>query len=228
MTFFNRDNSGDKANRSPATFGRRWHRRALAGDSESVDLLARQVLEPLYRFCFHRLGRNQALAEDVVQETMLVAIERLESYDPTRSGGRIWGWITGLARNEIRRALSRFEEGISLQFFWESTDVRLLEALRKIESETVGEADLVRLETRQLVNVTMSQLPVHYQQALKAKYLNGQSLREMAVSLRVSVEAVESLLSRARRAFRETFVVLTQPNRGENDAGDYLGGRLAK
>lgn len=159
---------------------------------------------------------------------MLVAIERLENYDPTRSEGRIWGWITGLARNEIRRALSRFEQGISLQLFWESMDVRLLDALRNIESESVSETDLVRLETRQLVNVTMSQLPVHYQQALEAKYMNGQSLREMAASLRVSVEAVESLLSRARRAFRETFVILTQPNRGESDAGDFLGGRLAE
>jgi RNA polymerase sigma-70 factor (ECF subfamily) len=90
----------------------------------------------------------------------------------------------------------------------------------------MSDADVLRLETRQLVNVTMSQLPVHYQQALEAKYLNGQSLREMAAALRMSVEAVESLLGRARRAFRETFEILSRPIEGGANE-DYLGGRCA-
>jgi RNA polymerase sigma-70 factor, ECF subfamily len=224
VTFLHRNNSDEEATRSPAIFDRRWHAKALAGDSESVALLARQVLGPLFRFCYHRLGRNQALAEDVVQETLLIAIERLETYDSARSGGRIWGWITGLARNEIRRALSRYEQGFSLQQFWESADVRLLEALRHIESEAISDADVVRNETRQLVNVTMSQLPVHYQQALEAKYMNGESLRQIAAALSLSVEAVESLLSRSRRAFRETFEILSRPK----GAGEYPDGRIAE
>ena len=157
---------------------------------------------------------------------MLVAIERLESYDPVRSEGRIWGWITGHARNEIRRALSHYDQGISLQQFWESADTRLIEALRRIELDSISEADVLRQETRQLVNVTMSQLPVHYQQALEAKYINGESLRQMAAGLSVSVEAVESLLCRARRAFRETFDVLSRPVGGDSSSGDYLGGGL--
>lgn len=219
------ENNGAAEPCSPALFNAQWHRRALSGDHESIAFLAKQVLEPLYRFCFHRLGRNQSLAEDVAQETMLLAIERLESYDPRRSEGRIWGWLSGLARNEIRRVLKHYERGSSLQQFWDATDERLLEALRQVDSQMLSEADLLRNETRQLVNVTMSQLPVHYQKALEAKYLNGESLNQMAASLGVTVEAMESTLRRARKAFRETFDVFTRSiERGELDGGDSCGG----
>lgn len=224
VTYDNRNIPDDDTRRSAAVFDLSWRQQALAGDRDSITLLAGQVLGPLYRFCYHRLGRNQALAEDVVQDTLLVAIERLESYDPVRSDGRIWGWITGHARNEIRRALNHYEQGFSLQQFWESADTRLIEALRRIELDSISESDVLRQETRQLVNVTMSQLPVHYQQALVAKYVKGESLRQMAIGLSASVEAVESLLCRARRAFRETFTVLSRAMEGKGESGDYLGG----
>lgn len=229
MTFTPRDASAEPhEDEGPAAiFDRKWQRRALAGDERAVTLLATHALEPLFRFCYHRLGHNRALAEDVVQETMVVAIERLEAYDPSRSEGRIWGWISGLARNEIRRALNRYEKGFALQNFWESADVQLREALRNLESQLIQRTDAQRQETRQLVNVTMSQLPIHYQQALEAKYMDGQSLREMAAALSMSVEAVESLLVRARRAFRETFDILSRSMDGPADAGGALGGGLA-
>jgi RNA polymerase sigma-70 factor, ECF subfamily len=210
VTFFHDHNQDGESGRPAALFNAQWHRRALAGDHDSIAMFAQQLLEPLYRFCFHRLGRNQALAEDVAQETMLLAIERLDSYDPRRSDGRIWGWLSGLARNEIRRVLKHYEIGSSLQQFWDATDERLLEALRQIESQMLTEADVLRHETRQLVNVTMSQLPVHYQKVLEAKYMNGESLNQMAASLGVSIEAVESTLRRARRSFRETFEIFTR------------------
>lgn len=221
------DEPGDEADlRSPALFDAQWHRRALSGDHESIAFLAKQVLEPLYRFCYHRLGRNQALAEDVAQETMLLAIERLESFDPRRSEGRIWGWLSGLARNEIRRVLKHYERGASLQQFWDATDERLLEALRQIDSQLLSEADVVRHETRQLVNVTMSQLPVHYQKALEAKYLKGESLKQMAAALGTTVEATESTLRRARKAFRETFAEFTRSIDRGRSTGDAAGGMI--
>jgi RNA polymerase sigma-70 factor, ECF subfamily len=222
VTFIHRTSAHDDEGGLAAIFDRRWQRKALKGDSEAIALLARQVLEPLYRFCLHRVGRNHALAEDVAQQTMLVAIERLESYDPDRSNGSVWGWVTGLARNEIRRALSHSEFGNSVQQFWQSADGRLLEALRNIESESISDKDMRRSETRELVNVTMSQLPVHYQLALEAKYMKGESLRQMATGLRMSVEAVESLLSRSRRAFRDTFEALSRSIDDVDKADDFL------
>ena len=67
-----------------------------------------------------------------------------------------------------------------------------------------------RQETRELVNTTMSQLPPHYREALEAKYLTGRSVRDMAAVWSISEKAVESLLTRARQAFRVAFLALSR------------------
>ena len=69
---------------------------------------------------------------------------------------------------------------------------------------------LEREETREMVNATMSQLPPHYREALEAKYIQRQTVRQIAAHRATSDKAVESLLTRARQAFRETFLALAQ------------------
>src|SRR5437667_60507 len=67
---------------------------------------------------------------------------------------------------------------------------------------------LQREETCELVNAAMSQLPPHYRQALEAKYVSGESVRVIAERWRMTEKATESLLTRARQAFRAAFVAL--------------------
>ena len=87
-------------------FDARWHGRALSGEAEAVTALAEAATGPLYRFCLYRVGRDRHLCEDVVRETLVRAIRDLDRYDPARSAGDFFGWLTGLARKEIRRALA--------------------------------------------------------------------------------------------------------------------------
>jgi len=79
-----------------------------------------------------------------------------------------------------------------------------------LESEPFGDELLARRETREMVNATMAQLPLPYGRALEAKYVAGQSVREIATSMGTSEKAAESLLGRARAAFRATFLALSQ------------------
>lgn len=192
-------------------FDSRWRVRALAGDANAVATLADATLAPLYRFCFHRVGNNHHLCEEIVQETLVRGIRQLEAYDPTRSDGRILPWLTGLARNEIRRVLAREKPTAPLTAIWERLDSELLEVYQRLESEPFSDASLEREETRDLVNATMSQLPIHYQEVLEAKYVLGQTVRAMANALDLTEKTVESRLTRARAAFRATFQALTQP-----------------
>ena len=61
-----------------------------------------------------------------------------------------------------------------------------------------------------MVNATMAQLPPHYRQTLEAKYLGGKRVRDLASQWGASEKAVESQLTRARKAFRATFLALTR------------------
>ena len=185
-----------------------WHRAALAGDTVAIEALANAAIQPLYRFCFYRLGSNADLAEEVVQETLLRAIRELDKYDPARSGGNIFTWLTGLARNEIRGALGRENATVSLQALWDKLDDELRSVYSRLESAPLADEVLEREETREMVNATMAQLPPHYREALEAKYVLGQTVRDMAAAWQMSEKAVESQLTRARQAFRATFVAL--------------------
>ncbi|MBY0524059.1 MAG: sigma-70 family RNA polymerase sigma factor [Gemmataceae bacterium] len=190
-------------------FDANWRTRALGGDSDAVKTLAESALQPLYAFCLYRVGRNQALCEEVVQETLVRAIRELDRYDPSRAGDNIFPWLTGLARNEISRVLSREKHAVSLESLWARMDKDLLTLYAKLELEPFGDEVLQREETRELVNTTMSQLPPHYREALEAKYVGGKSVRDIAGLGNISEKAVESLLTRARQAFRVTFLSLS-------------------
>ena len=89
-------------------------------------------------------------------------------------------------------------------------DRELLGLYARLDSEPFGDEVLQREETRELVNATMAQLPPHYREALEAKYVTGKSVRDLAVQGRTTEKAVESQLTRARKAFRATFLALTQ------------------
>lgn len=190
-------------------FDAAWRRRAMAGDSAAVRALADAALAALFRFCLYRVGRDRHLCEEVVQETLVRAIEQLEQYDPSRSGGNIVAWLMGLARNEIRRSLAR-ESTASLEALWDRLDRELLSVFSRLDAEPFNEDLLHREETREMVNATMSQLPSHYRSTLEAKYVDGRSVRDIARGARLTEKAVESQLTRARDAFRATFLALAR------------------
>lgn len=190
-------------------FDEAWRQRALRGDAGAVKQLAGAVLQPLYSFCLYRVGRNQHLCEEVVQETMLKAIRALKNYEPARAQNNIFPWLTGLARNEIQRILNREKAAVSLQSLWFKMDQELLAIYSRLEAEPLADEVLQREETRELVNATMSQLAPQYREALEAKYLAGKSVRDLADAWHLSEKAMESQLTRARKAFRATFLALS-------------------
>ena len=187
-----------------------WRQEALHGDADAVKRLVSSALAPLFSFCLYRVGRNHHLCEEVVQETLLKAIRGLENYDPERARNNIFPWLTGLARNEIHRVLGRERSAVSLETLWANMDRELLAIYSKLESEPFADELLEREETRELVNATMSQLPPHYREVLEAKYITGKSVRDLAANWRISEKAAESTLTRARKAFRATFLSLSR------------------
>ena len=64
---------------------------------------------------------------------------------------------------------------------------------------------LAASETALLVRAALSELPADYEMLLTAKYLDGESVEEIAKRERSTEVAVRSKLARARQAFREAF-----------------------
>ena len=88
----------------------------------------------------------------------------------------------------------------------ESVEARLPE----VGSTAPGpEQELLCRESGELVHAVLDQLPPRYGRALQWKYLERLSVDEIGSRLEIGTKAAESLLSRARAAFRAGYLRLT-------------------
>lgn len=180
---------------------------ARAGDRVAIGRLYDAHVDGLYAFVFYRVGRDAALAEDVVQETFTLALSREAAYDPAR--GSVGSWLTTLSRNVIRDHLREHRRTDDLAGAWERIDATLAQTFAAMAERPLPGEVLERAETRDLVHMAVAHLPEQYRTALSRKYVDGESLETLAGELGLSVDATKSLLARARRAFRDTFATLT-------------------
>ena len=155
---------------------------AVAGDALAWRTLFESAYDRVRAYCRWRAANLRDLADDCEQETWLVAVRRLRSFDPAQ--GPFAGWVVGIAANVVRGQLRRRRRSDPLP------------------EHCPTPCDRAGRERAEAVAVALSRLPPHYEAALRAKYLDGQSVEDIAQNTGVSAKAVESLLTRARAAFR--------------------------
>ncbi len=175
------------------------------GDQDALTQWFGLHADGVYGFVFYRVGRDADVAAEVTQETFARALARLADFDPGR-GGMI-AWLCTLSRNCIRDALRQHGHA-PLAALWDSVDENLGRVFEALDTSPLA-PDLVEArETRQLVGMTLTNLPETYRTVLQAKYVDDQSLQQIARGREISVDAVKGLLKRARKAFKETFAAL--------------------
>lgn len=179
--------------------------RLLAGDETAFEAFTEAHLPPLYRFALAHLDGDRELSRDIVQTTLAKALDKLAGY---RGEAPLSTWLTACCRNEIamyfRRQRSRprlvaLEEGAGLP-----------EERAGGSSAGAQESRLLRREEARMVHVALDLLPPRYARALEWKYVDRIPVKEIARRLDLSPKAAESLLTRARHAFRERYEGLTR------------------
>jgi RNA polymerase sigma-70 factor (ECF subfamily) len=180
--------------------------RMLGGDERAFDELADGYFPNLYRFALRRLGGDGELARELVQATVCKAIPRLRGF---RFESSLFTWLCGCCNNEIRmhfRSRGRHPPTTELD------DPGVGPILAAPASEGPQQRAL-RREEAQLVHLTLDQLPPRYARALEWMYLERVSVAEIAMRLGIRAKAAESLLTRARAAFRRGYEELLRGRR---------------
>lgn len=179
--------------------------RILKGDEAALDSLVDEYYPRLYRFAFPRLGRDPDLTQDIVQGTFAKLVPKLGSY---RGEAQLFSWMCTFCRYEIAahwRKLGRSAPTVPLAD--ERPEVRaVLESLAALDA--TPDETFERRELGRVVRLVLDHLPVHYGNALDWKYIHDLSVREIADRLGMSPKAAESLLTRARQAFRDGFATV--------------------
>jgi RNA polymerase sigma-70 factor (ECF subfamily) len=160
--------------------------RLRAGDESAFETFAEHYIAGLYRFALRRLDNDRELTREIVQSTICKVIEKLGSY---RAEAPLFTWLCACCRNEIgahfRRAGRRPKE------------VELVEDVPREPSDGS--------DTAELVHAALDRLPPNYARAMEWRYLDGLEVADVAQRLALTYKAAESLLSRARSAFREAY-----------------------
>jgi RNA polymerase sigma-70 factor, ECF subfamily len=181
-------------------------RRILAGDAAAFRSLFDSFFPRLYRFALARLGGDEEAASEVVQQTFCKAIEGLDSY---RGEAALYTWFCQVCRNvliDYRRANSR--EARTVVLLEDQPNVRAI--LEALAAPAADQPDLHawQQDVRRLVQATVDTLPERYGVILEWKYVDGLSVEDIAARLDIGAKAAESLLTRARHAFRDAITAL--------------------
>lgn len=172
------------------------------GDAQAVEQWFRNHADALYTFVFHRLGCDRDLAKDVVQETFLTALQKIDRFDPQR--GTMMVWLTYHARNVMRTVFRERGHRADIEA-WEQLENKLQSSYMELALTPLPQEVLERQETAELVRLTLTSIPGNYRAALLQHHCQKKTLCEIGVSLGISEAAVKSMLHRARLAFRQAF-----------------------
>ena len=194
-------------------------RRMRDGDEQAFETFFDTNFQRLYRFTLSRLSRDTELARELTQAALCKAVEKLHTY---REEAPLFSWLCTFCRYEISGHFRRLGRTPALVPLQEEIDEGGEGDSQLGSPPPDPERRLLQREAVDRIHEIMDQLPEHYATILEMKYTEGKSMREIAEWLSVTPKAVESLLARARKAFRDRYDSVTEPRNECTEPGRQL------
>ncbi len=162
--------------------------RLIQGDPTAITEFVEQYADEVYRFIYHQVGGVVQDAEDIVQETLIAALDSIHRF---RGNSKLRTWLFSIAVHKVadfQRQINRRPETVPS------------DAAAPLPTEDLSpEQAMEHLEARSKVHQALLRLPPHYRTALVLKYIEEMPVREICQVMARSEKSVESILVRARR-----------------------------
>ncbi len=152
-----------------------------AGNNEAFDVLLKRYQQQVYTYLLF-MTKNEAKAEDMLQETFEKAIVAIRSHK-YQTTGKFSAWLTRIAHNIVidgtrdmqsKRIVTRdeFSQGIL-------NDIRL--------SEESHEKDLIEAQQSDMLMQILNYLPDVQREVVLMRFYEGKSFKEIAEATDVSI-----------------------------------------
>ena len=165
----------------------------LQRDRKAAAEFVERYADPVYGYVSRRLTPRADLVEDVVQDVFLAALQKLDTFAGQSS---VVGWLLGIARHKVEDVYrARLREPDPLP-----DDTDGMNAGRAVEPDLDQLIDAARAEAK--TQRILEQLPAAYSAALRWRYWEKRTTREMAEQTGKTEKAIERVLARARTHFR--------------------------
>jgi RNA polymerase sigma-70 factor (ECF subfamily) len=213
---------------------------ALRGrNREAWSAVYRDHADRVYQYALYRVRGDRESASDVVQEVFVRAIEGIGTF---RGGeDRLVSWLRGICRRVLARRAREAARGKGNRHTLGSgndeagNDEKTAEGrmvtgtgwksgggTEAVDPNPRADEALARKEEQRLTAAALTALPPRWEKALRWKYCDDVAVREIGERLGISEKAAESVLSRAREAFRAMYVrILNHPNGRMHEVEDW-------
>ena len=172
---------------------------ARNGDEAAIRALIKRHNQRLFRVA-RGVVRDDAEAEDIVQETYVRAFTNLHSF---RGEALLSTWLTRIALNEALGRVRRRRPRAELAELDTGTGVNegsltMFPSLMPANPET----EAARGQVRQLLEHFVDRLPDPFRMVFILRDVQGLSIEETATQLSIKAETVKTRLHRARKMMR--------------------------
>ncbi|WP_161633530.1 RNA polymerase sigma factor [Mesorhizobium erdmanii] len=168
--------------------------RALARDADAFRVIIKKNNQRLYRMA-RGILRNDAEAEDVVQEAYVRAFANLPAF---RGESSLATWLSRIVINEALGRLRKKRHTVAMPENPEAQIIRF-----PLNPSDDPERTMAQRQILALVERATDSLPDIYRMVFVARVIEGLSIEETAHLLRVRPETVKTRLHRARTLLRK-------------------------
>jgi len=177
--------------------------RAQAGDFNAFAELIGAHKNKIYGLA-RKLSGNDQDAEDIVQDTFLKAIDKIDQFRQEASFGT---WLYTIALNESRAHFARSKQSDLKPIedylpAGHSGDHKTADHHRLYDWGDPGSV-MEKEELRRTIDRYIAELPYKYREAFVLRYVEEMSVKEVAKVINESEAATKSRILRARLALRD-------------------------
>lgn len=195
-------------------------RLARAGESDAFREIMQRHNPRLYRVA-RGILRDEAEAEDVVQETFVHAFTSLAAF---RGEARLATWLTRIALNEAFGRLRR--RRLDLGFVAQAEDDAAESAFRASPRADDPERAAAHKQIRLLLEQAIDELPEHFRLVFVMRDVEELGIEDTAKLLGLQPQTVKTRLHRARRLLRAS--LQSQLSTMLSDIFPFAGARCAR
>ena len=195
----------------------------LAGERDAFRQIMQRCNQRMFRVV-RGVIRNEAEAEDVVQEAYVHGYEKLASF---RGEASLATWLTRIALNEAYGRLRRRRDSVDIDDIDLSASVAA--QLIAFPGHVLGDdpaEEAARTQMRRLLEQAVDALPEAFRLVYLLRDVEGCSVEETALALELRPETVKTRLHRARRQLRDALANRLSMAQGE--AFSFMGARCVR
>ena len=172
--------------------------RAKNGDRLAISELVNKYSERIYNLAL-RILRNHEDAEDILQETFLTVIEKLNQFD---GRSQFFTWIYRIATNaslmKLRKKKVVFQKMDDSDNFQDSVESRIF-----VDWSQDASLNVYDKEVKKKIDAAVNTLSDIYRSVFVLRDIEGLSIKETSEILSITQENVKIRLRRARQFLRD-------------------------